>query len=256
MSLDFFSEAFDPLLALYSSVSPPLPQAELRDNISRCRSLLPPDDPLYVPERQRVKPTAAAAAAAPVAAEARAKQKGPPVIERFTTAPHIPRALIGPSPSAASVAGGGAAAAAGFVRAGSAVGTGGRKEGPLALLKKLFAERHRVRIVLRRTHGIRGHCDGLLLAFDKHCNMVLLDVDETYREQGDHHGRVRQRHLKQVFVRGEHVVLVGTAPRAPAGRAEAGSASATAMAAAATADASGAKGGALRLADSAKKGIS
>jgi small nuclear ribonucleoprotein (snRNP)-like protein len=38
----------------------------------------------------------------------------------------------------------------------------------------------RVRVTIRRAASVRGHCYGWLMAFDRHFNMVLLDVDEHY----------------------------------------------------------------------------
>lgn len=64
--LDMTSPHFDPLLALQSPHPIPLPcpdaaAAPPLDNLSRCRHLLPPDDPEYIPPAP-IDPAAAAAA--------------------------------------------------------------------------------------------------------------------------------------------------------------------------------------------------
>ena len=68
---------------------------------------------------------------------------------------------------------------------------------------------------------------GTLVAFDRYCNLVLREVDETYTvllkvQRGGRQCRAqeqRQRHLKQVFVKGQGVVMVSVASEkaAPAG---------------------------------------
>jgi small nuclear ribonucleoprotein (snRNP)-like protein len=105
--------------------------------------------------------------------------------------------------------------------------------GPLSLLYTAFTKRQRVRVVIRYVNGIRGTLTGFLIAFDKHFNMILRDVDEVYsprnvslealsnverelkRRQSagksdQCHGEwhVRKRHMKQMMVRGDNVVLV------------------------------------------------
>ncbi len=105
--------------------------------------------------------------------------------------------------------------------------------GPLSLLHTAFTNRYRVRIIIRYVNGIRGTLTGYLLAFDKHFNMILRDVDEVYsprnassenmsnverellRRQaainGNHQRNewsIRQRHMKQMMVRGDNVVAV------------------------------------------------
>lgn len=109
------------------------------------------------------------------------------------------------------------------------------EKGPLSLLHTAFVKRHRVRVVIRYVNGIRGTLTGYLLAFDKHFNMLLRDVDEVYsprnvstapslsnverelqRRQsattvsnlGNGEWSVRQRHMKQMMVRGDNVVIV------------------------------------------------
>lgn len=132
-------------------------------------------------------------------------------------------------------------------------------EGPLTLLKRAYAARARVRVVTRHATGVRGvatgaggawlvgdswrrtgRCQrpghalgslcpkppacspthtGTLVAFDRYCNLVLWEVDETYTvllkvQRAGRQCRAqeqRQRHLKQVFVKGQGVVMVSVA---------------------------------------------
>lgn len=122
------------------------------------------------------------------------------------------------------------------------------KEGPLKLLYDCQQQRARVRVVTRHQRGIKGVVIGFLVAFDKHMNMVrswscrylssalfwkytnhasgsaeqiLRDVDEKYavllkitRETAPGRQRLcrkqeqRTRHLAQILLRGESIVLV------------------------------------------------
>jgi len=54
------------------------------------------------------------------------------------------------------------------------------KKGPFEFLHRLFQKRQRVRILIRYVNGIRGTLTGYILAYDKHFNMILSDVDEVY----------------------------------------------------------------------------
>eukprot|EP00581_Thalassiosira_minuscula_P001230 CAMPEP_0183740006 /NCGR_PEP_ID=MMETSP0737-20130205/58643_1 /TAXON_ID=385413 /ORGANISM="Thalassiosira miniscula, Strain CCMP1093" /LENGTH=481 /DNA_ID=CAMNT_0025974973 /DNA_START=49 /DNA_END=1494 /DNA_ORIENTATION=- len=52
--------------------------------------------------------------------------------------------------------------------------------GPLSLLYSILAHRQRVRIMVRYVDCVRGTLTGFLVAFDKHWNMILRDVEEVY----------------------------------------------------------------------------
>jgi small nuclear ribonucleoprotein (snRNP)-like protein len=108
--------------------------------------------------------------------------------------------------------------------------------GPLSLLAHALARCARVRVVTRHATGVRGTLHAFLRAFDRFCNLILYDVDEAYtvrlrstrenpRDAPGARGRTahtvehRTRHLRQVFLRGEHVVLISLAPP-PAAAAE------------------------------------
>lgn len=75
------------------------------------------------------------------------------------------------------------------------------KSGPLSMLERAVRLRYRVRVVVRETHAIRGDVTGCVVAFDKHFNLVLMQA--VIRDKGQ-----PTRISKQLFVRGENVVLV------------------------------------------------
>lgn len=56
-------------------------------------------------------------------------------------------------------------------------------KGPIALLNKFKVNRTRVKIYVRKEHGIRGCLTGLIEAFDKHFNIVLVDCIEVWRRR-------------------------------------------------------------------------
>lgn len=114
--------------------------------------------------------------------------------------------------------------------------------GPISLLHSIHVQQQRVRVMVRYVDCIRGTLTGYLIAFDKHMNMLLRDVDEVYTSRitkifegvelskselelerrkcieaantsGDanrHDPRVKvgKRHMQQLLVRGDNVVSV------------------------------------------------
>ncbi len=52
--------------------------------------------------------------------------------------------------------------------------------GPFSLLYNTFIKKQRIRIMIRYNDCVRSTLTGYLLAFDKHLNMILRDVDEVY----------------------------------------------------------------------------
>ncbi|XP_030757043.1 U7 snRNA-associated Sm-like protein LSm11 [Sitophilus oryzae] len=116
-------------------------------------------------------------------------------------------------------------------------------QGPLALLRKYVKEKTRIKIVTRNDKGVRGYCTAFLLAFDKHFNLALDEVEEFWKRSiktkftvptnasgtGDvsmkksgNHVQVPpvktkqisknteecQRYVQRMVMRGEHVVLI------------------------------------------------
>lgn len=56
-------------------------------------------------------------------------------------------------------------------------------EGPLASMVTWMRERVRVRVVTRKEKGIRGYVTGYVEVFDKHWNMALSDVYESWERR-------------------------------------------------------------------------
>jgi len=114
-----------------------------------------------------------------------------------------------------------------------------QKQGPMSVLQKCVENETRVKVTTRKLTGVRGTCTGVLIAFDKHWNLALVDVDETYsrpryrKPEHDNGKKVEkplqpervgqsvirilkvrrktelcQRHIPQMVLRGEHVILV------------------------------------------------
>lgn len=53
-------------------------------------------------------------------------------------------------------------------------------QGPISLLSKFKVNKTRVRIYVRKEHGIRGFLTGFIEAFDKHFNIALVDCIEVW----------------------------------------------------------------------------
>jgi len=116
--------------------------------------------------------------------------------------------------------------------------------GPLSVLKRCLEEGTRIRVWTRGLSDVRGVTTGFVAAFDKHWNMALTDIDEQFTrkrrrkapvlggevakgpDKDAREFRVGEsvvkilmvkkkveicvRHVPQVLLRGEHVVMVAT----------------------------------------------
>lgn len=56
-------------------------------------------------------------------------------------------------------------------------------KGPISLLKKFKIEKTRVKIYVRKEHGVRGFVTGFIEAFDKHLNICLTDCVEQWKRR-------------------------------------------------------------------------
>ena len=86
--------------------------------------------------------------------------------------------------------------------------------GPNALLLKCLNKR--IKVLIRRRKSVKlfserfGWVSGLLVAFDKHLNLCLTDVDERYQKL-DQNNEPKDicHHFKQLFIRGDNIVVIG-----------------------------------------------
>ncbi|XP_046967685.1 U7 snRNA-associated Sm-like protein LSm11 [Vanessa cardui] len=121
-----------------------------------------------------------------------------------------------------------------------------RMVGPLGALKECVDQRLRIKVVTRNANGIRGVLHATLVAFDKQWNLAMTDVLEVWKRKGPSKRKIPAalgipvpkgtaaaispvpvitetplgggvwectRHLPQMMVRGEHVVLVNIIER-------------------------------------------
>ncbi|XP_013777212.1 U7 snRNA-associated Sm-like protein LSm11 [Limulus polyphemus] len=56
----------------------------------------------------------------------------------------------------------------------------GYNNGPLGMLNKCVQNQTRVKVWTRNFNELRGICTGFIVAFDKHWNLAMVDVDEVY----------------------------------------------------------------------------
>nr|XP_046261600.1 U7 snRNA-associated Sm-like protein LSm11 [Scatophagus argus] len=166
--MDVCSDAFDPLLALYSpNVRLPFPNVRCFNNVSEYESFLKGG-------RGRAKPEN-------VEKRRQKAMKGVADPERIE---RLKKLMVNNSVSES--------------KEGESSGTPLRRKqkpqknvltrmplckgSPLGELYRCVQERIRVKVHIRTFKGLRGVCSGFVVAFDKFWNMAMVDVDETYRE--------------------------------------------------------------------------
>ena len=191
--IDFFSASFNPEKALNcKSILLPDPRALPTDNIFKARLFLPPDHPeawsSQLPQTTKTQEQE----------EARRKVKDRAALANQQLRLQHQRLKVNPIDQLADQI----------------------ERGPLLLLKNCYKAQGSVRVVTRHAHGIRGIAKGRLVAVDSYVNLVLQDVEETYtvllkvrrgpegKERTARRQEHRERRLKQIFIRGESIVLV------------------------------------------------
>jgi small nuclear ribonucleoprotein (snRNP)-like protein len=219
--IDFTSNTFDPVAALQlhdevQRENPWVAECPILDRVDRFAAHLPITDPLYRPARKRNRPVPSFST---TAATTTTKTQQEP---KSSSSCKVPLC---------------------FASLAEAHETGPYR----TLYEALHSRTQRVRVLIRNGRTIRGTLTGYLLAFDKHMNMILRDCEETYtvrggrpvtsttanNNNGDAYaphveeeeeeeeeeevdrrfralvaGGIRQRHMKQLMVRGDSVVLV------------------------------------------------
>ncbi|XP_059051405.1 U7 snRNA-associated Sm-like protein LSm11 [Achroia grisella] len=119
-------------------------------------------------------------------------------------------------------------------------------DGPLATLKECVDSRLRIKIITRNATGVRGVLHANLIAFDKQWNLALSDVLEIWKRKAPRKRKIPPgmgvpvakgsaaaispvpritetpvggglwectRHIPQLVVRGEHIVLINVVER-------------------------------------------
>ncbi|KAK7507792.1 hypothetical protein BaRGS_00000757 [Batillaria attramentaria] len=76
--------------------------------------------------------------------------------------------------------------------------------GPLNLLKRSVAEKLKVRVWTRSVRNVRGIMTGYVVAFDKHLNLAMIDVDELYRKPPGKHQKAGKKASKEADVPEKH----------------------------------------------------
>lgn len=173
--LNFASPDFDPLLALTTEgVVPPVADAPPLDYLAKCRVLLPEEHEDYhsaLPPRTR-----ATASRNVVTSDKKPKAR---LVDRFTTKFRAPPALPVGHSTEFDVAKASAFGRQRLPRTKTKSAPKAPVRGPMHLLTSLFERKAKVKVWIRRWKGLRGTCVGYLKAYDKHFNLVLLDVDEV-----------------------------------------------------------------------------
>lgn len=56
----------------------------------------------------------------------------------------------------------------------------GKSRGPLSRIATLCYRKQRAKVYIRSAVKVRGQCEGYIVAFDKHWNLVMDDVTEVW----------------------------------------------------------------------------
>ncbi|XP_019872069.1 U7 snRNA-associated Sm-like protein LSm11 [Aethina tumida] len=211
--LDFFSDKFDPLLALKTAgLKPPVPKAKCHDNMSKLKL------PDLLSERKQntavvgKKRDDAAAGTSKTTASGESVRRFEPHQMPVQNTKKVNKTNI-------------------YTKMESIAG-------PLSLLRKCKDERIKIKIWTRFAWGLRGFCIAYLVAFDKQWNLAMEDVTEywirpkkrkTYATETlkvnvpykleppkvtvlktTKRFEICQRYVEQIVMRGEHVAVIKT----------------------------------------------
>lgn len=80
--------------------------------------------------------------------------------------------------------------------------------GPLSLLLEASKTNLQILVHVRSNHKLLGR----LKAFDKHCNLIMLDVKEMWTENHKGHKVNKDRFIPKLFLRGDSVIIVMKTP--------------------------------------------
>lgn len=147
-ALDFLSPAFDPALALATpGLVPPDPNALPMDNVSKCRSILPPELPESLSNMVKKQASEESKLKA-----SQFKERAAKLTQRIRDSCTISLDKVLHSV----------------------------KPGPIRVMANWLEAGLRVRVVTRHGRGVRGVATGRLVAYDRYMNVLLCDVVEDY----------------------------------------------------------------------------
>ncbi|XP_050393686.2 U7 snRNA-associated Sm-like protein LSm11 [Patella vulgata] len=160
-SVDVLSPDFDPLSALYSrDVVIPYPEVQVFSTLSEYEKKMTAK-PKSTPENPQTSGSAGGTARMPKKAQFRQEGAAPKAMKSSSKEKKISR-----RPPDVNI----------LTRMEKR-----ELKGPLNVLQKCIQERHHVRVWTRNAVSIRGICRGYIVAFDKHFNMAMIDVDEVFK---------------------------------------------------------------------------
>ena len=230
---DFFSSAFNPYKALYKKdLKAPVSDVQVRDNISRCKDLLPPNHPDYISKNTLDAKKSQLSKTKQLKFQKKLnknynKSLNRPDNNKMMNNKEIKEKIkkniytqfnihYHPTPQAlkkqkemlktTQLLPNGHFAIKRKINTPINIPNNKviNKNSPFELLKTIYKEQCKVKVYLRSMSELRSIMTGLLIAFDHHFNMLLMDVNEIYVSNKKN----KKKYIKQVLLRGDNVILV------------------------------------------------
>ena len=195
-ALDFLSVDFDPLLALQTvDLKAPVENVQARDTISHCRDLLPTNHEDYIKINTKDKSSISKTKELKLKKEKQHKKENE--IKKIKNK----KSYYNDFNSNFDVY---------YQHKVKTMSSSGKfidtkeENRPFYLLKCIYKEKCKVKIYIRGINQIKSILIGLLIAFDHHFNLLLMDVNEYSFDQPNK----SIKYIRQLLVRGDNIVLI------------------------------------------------